>query len=325
MWIGCMVMNEAHRAGPLRLAWVCMQGHHMSWLACCSIRFELKEPLCLPGRVSFSWWHGRCSTRSWPGTLITSRKRSRFAAAGPSLALRSTKGFCLVSKEMSSWVIGAIREKTREVMLAKPVRGPLITVDLTPPADGEMNYIFMYTFSGSLFSSRNWFTVVLSASCINRTPWHCSITGVGLLIWRLNERPSPCCNGSLFTPVFSFHIIAQLVWLRAGSGQIKDDQTMAALWGKMRHHLMNMKAAHWAWHLANLSHAHAEASEEQQHKDHHDGGQIQWTWWEPAPKPAAKNSALKKPAGKAVKKAHTKKRTSAETPGTAENCFWLLA
>jgi hypothetical protein len=27
----------------------------------------------------------------------------------------------------------------------------------------------------------------------------------------------------------------------------------------------------------------------------------------PAPKPAAKNSALKKPAGKAVKKAHTKK------------------
>ena len=41
------------------------------------------------------------------------------------------------------------------VMLAKPVRGPLITVDLTPPADGEMNYIFMYTFSGSLFSSRN--------------------------------------------------------------------------------------------------------------------------------------------------------------------------
>ncbi|CAL1162013.1 unnamed protein product [Cladocopium goreaui] len=81
---------------------------------------------------------------------------------------------------MSSWVIGAIREKTREVMLAKPVRGPLITVDLTPPADGEMNYIFMYTFSGSL----------------------------------------------------------------AGSGQIKDDQTMAALWGKMRHHLMNMKAAH---------------------------------------------------------------------------------
>ena len=59
MWIGCMVMNEAHRAGPLRLAWVCMQGHHMSWLACCSIRFELKEPLCLPGRVSFSWWHGR--------------------------------------------------------------------------------------------------------------------------------------------------------------------------------------------------------------------------------------------------------------------------
>jgi hypothetical protein len=56
---------------------------------------------------------------------------------------------------MSSWVIVAIREKTREVMLAKPVRGPLITVDLTPPADGEMNYIFMYTFSGSLFSSRN--------------------------------------------------------------------------------------------------------------------------------------------------------------------------
>ena len=71
------------------------------------------------------------------------------------MGVRPTNAFFLVSKEMSSWVIGAIREKTREVMLAKPVRGPLITVDLTPPADGEMNYIFMYTFSGSLFSSRN--------------------------------------------------------------------------------------------------------------------------------------------------------------------------
>ena len=178
MWIGCMVINEAHRAGSLRLAWVCMQGHHMSWLACCSIRFELKDPLCLPGRVSFSCWHGRkmqykimarrpgdltqafsvCSGWSKLGTEANERVLSCFqeyemghrffVTLGPGIQIRRGHQ--------------AIREKTREVMLAKPVRGPLITVDLTPPADGEMNYIFMYTFSGSLFSSRNWFTVVLS-------------------------------------------------------------------------------------------------------------------------------------------------------------------
>ena len=47
----------------------------------------------------------------------------------------------------------AIREKNQEVLLAKPVRGPLITVDITPSVD--VQYIFTYTFSNSLFSSRN--------------------------------------------------------------------------------------------------------------------------------------------------------------------------
>ena len=58
-------------------------------------------------------------------------------------------------EETTAQGIVAIREKTREVMLAKPVRGPLITVDLTSPVGGEMNYTFTYTFSGSLFSSSN--------------------------------------------------------------------------------------------------------------------------------------------------------------------------
>ena len=51
----------------------------------------------------------------------------------------------------------AIREKNQEVLLAKPVRGPLITVDITPSVDveGYLQYIFTYTFSNSLFSSRN--------------------------------------------------------------------------------------------------------------------------------------------------------------------------
>ena len=58
-------------------------------------------------------------------------------------------------EETTAQGIVAIKEKTREVMLAKPVRGPVINVDLTPPVGGEMNYTFTYAFSGSLFSSSN--------------------------------------------------------------------------------------------------------------------------------------------------------------------------
>ena len=86
MWIRCIVINQT-RAGSLRLAWVCMQGHHMSWLACCSIRFELKDSFQQLKFQSLTWLTPRCSTRWWPSALLTCWRLSRFLAAGPSLAL----------------------------------------------------------------------------------------------------------------------------------------------------------------------------------------------------------------------------------------------
>ena len=59
--------------------------------------------------------------------------------------------------------------------------GPLITVELMPSVDveGYLQYIFTYTFSNSLFSSRNWFTVMsYRVFIINRKTWQCVIMGV---------------------------------------------------------------------------------------------------------------------------------------------------
>jgi hypothetical protein len=90
-------------------------------------------------------------------------------------------------------------------------------------------------------------------------------------------------------------------------GQIREDQTMAALWGKMRFHLMNMKlhteldisATYLSYMEKQVKSSNmkittmiAKANEPEP---------------EPAPKPMAKSSPLKKPAGKTVKKVHTKK------------------
>ena len=71
------------------------------------------------------------------------------------LTLSPMKAFKFVLDEWTHEGIVATREKTAEVLLAKPVRGPLITVDLGAPVDGYLHYTFLYTFSGSLFSSRN--------------------------------------------------------------------------------------------------------------------------------------------------------------------------
>ena len=114
-----------------------------------------------------------------------------------------------------------------------------------------------------------------------------------------------------------FHVIARLVQLRAGSGQIKDDQTMAALWGKMRFHLQNMKlhsdldiSATYLTYMEkqikssntkittmiSRSYGLGEAPEAKQEPDD-----------PPARQRAAKSNAFKRPAAKAVKKVHTKK------------------
>ena len=71
------------------------------------------------------------------------------------LTLSPMKAFKFSFDEWTTEGIVATREKTAEVLLAKPVRGPLITVDLGAPVDGYLHYTFLYTFSGSLFSSRN--------------------------------------------------------------------------------------------------------------------------------------------------------------------------
>ena len=82
---------------------------------------------------------------------------------------------------------------------------------------------------------------------------------------------------------------------------------MAALWGKMRHHLLNMKLHS----ELDISATYLSYMEKQVKSSN-----MKITTMiaksnepepEPAPKPAAKSNALKKPAGKAVKKAHTKK------------------
>eukprot|EP00435_Cladocopium_sp_Y103_P014317 s3514_g3.t1 len=93
------------------------------------------------------------------------------------LTLSPMVAFKFKLDEVTEKGIVAIREKTGEVMLAKPVRGPYITLDLDPPVAGFYHYTFTYTFSASL----------------------------------------------------------------AGSGQIRDDQPMFALWAKMRSHLSHMK------------------------------------------------------------------------------------
>ena len=82
---------------------------------------------------------------------------------------------------------------------------------------------------------------------------------------------------------------------------------MAALWGKMRFHLMNMKL-----HTElDISATYLSYMEKQVKSSN-----MKITTMiaksnepepEPAPKPMAKSSPLKKPAGKTVKKVHTKK------------------
>ena len=76
------------------------------------------------------------------------------------LTLAPMASFKFRLEEATAQGIVAMREKTQEVLLAKPVRGPLLTVDLAPPVDGYMAYTFMYTFSGSLFPSCECFAVM---------------------------------------------------------------------------------------------------------------------------------------------------------------------
>ena len=58
-------------------------------------------------------------------------------------------------EEISPQGVVVLRETTKEFLLAKPIRGPLISLDLTLPNEGFMNYTFTYTFSNSLFRSCN--------------------------------------------------------------------------------------------------------------------------------------------------------------------------
>ena len=91
-------------------------------------------------------------------------------------------------------------------------------------------------------------------------------------------------------------------------GQIREDQTMAALWGKMRFHLMNMKL-HTELDISAtyLSYMEKQVKSSNRKITTMIAKSMHEPEPEPAPKPAAKSNALKKPAGKAVKKAHTKK------------------
>ena len=90
-------------------------------------------------------------------------------------------------------------------------------------------------------------------------------------------------------------------------GQIKSNQTMAALWGKMRFHLMNMKL-HTELDITSTYLTYMEKQVKSSNMrittmmaQSKEPDEI------PAPKPDAFSSPLKKPAAKSVKKAHTKK------------------
>ena len=131
----------------------------------------------------------------------------------------------------------------------------------------------------------------------------------------MNESSSPF---PFLRPGFLFHLIAQLVQLRAGSGQIKADQTMAALWGKMRYHLMNMKlhtelditATYLTYMEKQIRSSNTKITTmmvKSNQPDEKPAQKPNQPDEKPAPKPAAKSKGLKKPAGKAVLKPHTKK------------------
>ena len=83
---------------------------------------------------------------------------------------------------------------------------------------------------------------------------------------------------------------------------------MAALWGKMRHHLTNMRL-----HTElDISATYLRYMEKQVKSSNTKittmiAKSTNEPEPEPAPKPAAKSNVLKRPAGKAVMKVHTKK------------------
>ena len=90
-------------------------------------------------------------------------------------------------------------------------------------------------------------------------------------------------------------------------GQIKSNQTMAALWGKMRFHLMNMKL-HTELDITSTYLTYMEKQVKSSNMrittmmaQSKDSDQT------PAPKPDAFSSPLKKPAAKSVKKDRLKK------------------
>ena len=111
MWIRCMVINESHIE----------QGHSdshefecraITWVGSLAVASDLNSKIIRdfwPRKLQLPTWPTpRCSTRSWPSALGTSHKRSRYQAGGPSLGMRPTNAFCLVSKEMSNWVTGSL-------------------------------------------------------------------------------------------------------------------------------------------------------------------------------------------------------------------------
>lgn len=90
-------------------------------------------------------------------------------------------------------------------------------------------------------------------------------------------------------------------------GQIREDQTMAALWGKMRFHLMNMKL-HTELDISATYLSYREKQVKSSNmKITTMIAKSNRTEPQPAAKPMAQSSPLKKPAGKTVKKVHTKK------------------
>ena len=82
---------------------------------------------------------------------------------------------------------------------------------------------------------------------------------------------------------------------------------MAALWGKMRHHLTNMRL-HTELDISATYLSHMEKQVKSSNtKITTMMAKSNEPEPEPAPKPAAKSNVLKRPAGKAVMKVHTKK------------------
>ena len=165
-------MTIVHLAGSLGLARVCTQGHSMiGSLSAASFDLKLhRSDKMADSRMQFKLLSKRPSdlrsaynvVSGWSKLGQEANRRLLACFQGQQevgarffLTLGPMASFKFRLEEISPEGVMVMREKTKEILLAKPVRGPLISVDLTLPADGFINYTFTYTFSSSLFPSRN--------------------------------------------------------------------------------------------------------------------------------------------------------------------------